>query len=197
MIEVLRSSINNGKYHDDADDQLHWQAYITKSAQEIDAYNQNVDSRSRSSNDDSSNSRKDNDNKITMDDNNTDHLHDPYIISIGCNADNGVFKGQFEDLSIVNEISSLPIFYNDFVIYVYQLLKAKTCGAHVVKLYASILNIQDINYMNKIALSLGITCIIVVSSKIQLITVINEVQGLQAISVTSRNMRIWKVMLLK
>ena len=177
MIELLRSTINNGKIHEDMDNQINWQAYLTKSVQDINSYNEKIKS------DDSSSSNSDDNSN-----------HGSPIVAIGCNADSGVFKGQFEDLSILNEASSLPIFYNDFVIYVYQLLKAKTCGAHVVKLLASILTIQDINYMNKIALSLGITCVVVVSSKNQLIEVINEVQGLQAISVTSRNMRIWKVM---
>jgi len=186
MIEVLRSSINNGKYHDDADDHANWQAYLIKSSQDIDVYNKNIENKNLS-NDDSSSSNNDDSSSSNDDSSN------PYIVSIGCNAESGVFKGQFEDLSIVNEISTLPIFYNDFVIYVYQLLKAKTCGAYVVKLLASVLTIQDINYMNKIALSLGITCVVVVSSKNQLITVINEVHVLQAISVTSRNMRIWKV----
>lgn len=156
MIELLRASINNGKYKEDIDDTTEWHSYLTKVIQKC----------------------------TTL---------DPTIVSIGCNADTGTFKGQFEDLTILNEASTMPIFCNDFVVYVYQLLKAKTCGAHVVKLMASVLSVQDINYLNKIASSLGVLCVVVVSSKVQLIDVVTNVIGLKAISVTSRNMRIWKV----
>ena len=163
MIELLRASINNGKYKEDMDDTNEWHSYLTKVTQKCTALDPTTPTR---------------------------------IVSIGCNADTGIFKGQFEDLTILNEISPMPIFCNDFVVYVYQLLKAKTCGAQVVKLMASVLSVQDINYLNKIANSLGVLCVVVVSSKVQLMDVVTNVTGLKAISVTSRNMRIWKVIVL-
>lgn len=41
--------------------------------------------------------------------------------------------------------------------------------------------------------ALGLLCIVVVSSKPQLIEVVNTVPGLQVISVSSRNMRQWRL----
>ena len=45
----------------------------------------------------------------------------------------------------------------------------------------------------KIAKVLGIVCVVVVSSKTQLLEVLNVIPTVQALSVSSRNMRLWKV----
>jgi hypothetical protein len=51
----------------------------------------------------------------------------------------------------------------------------------------------DIAYLVKIAKVLGIVCVVVVSSKSQLLEVLSAVPAVQALSVSSRNMRLWKV----
>eukprot|EP01035_Chromulina_nebulosa_P028896 gene28896-38217_t len=57
------------------------------------------------------------------------------IAGIGCHADSGAFRGQYEDLEIIKKATtSLPVFCNDFVIYAYQLFKAKSSGADALKL---------------------------------------------------------------
>ena len=58
---------------------------------------------------------------------------------------------------------------------------------------ASVLPVQDIDYLVKIAKALGLLCVVVVSSKVQLLEVLQGVPTLQALSVTSRNMRLWKI----
>jgi hypothetical protein len=45
----------------------------------------------------------------------------------------------------------------------------------------------------KIAKVLGIVCVVVVSSKTQLLEVLSVIPTVQALSVSSRNMRLWKV----
>jgi hypothetical protein len=60
----------------------------------------------------------------------------------------------------------------------------------------SVLSVQDVSYLVKISKAIGdLMCIAVVSSRNQLLDVLapGAVPGLQAISVTSRNMRLWKV----
>jgi indole-3-glycerol phosphate synthase len=85
------------------------------------------------------------------------------------------------------------VFCNDFVVYGYQLFRAKSSGADAVKLMASVLSTQDIEYLLKIAKALGLLCIVVVSSKVQLLDVLRAVPTVQALSVSSRNMRLWKI----
>ena len=53
--------------------------------------------------------------------------------------------------------------------------------------------ISDIAYLVKIAKVLGILCIVVVSSKVQLLEVLNVVPSVQSLSISSRNMKLWKV----
>lgn len=51
----------------------------------------------------------------------------------------------------------------------------------------------DIAYLVKIAKVLGLLCIVVVSSKVQLLEVLSAVPAVQSLSVSSRNMKLWKV----
>lgn len=118
---------------------------------------------------------------------------------------------------------ALPVFCNDFVVYAYQLFKgiqpsicslstnafshrprfsysspplAKSSGADAVKLMGSVLSVQDMSYLVKISRAIGdLFCVAVVSSKRQLLDLLTPgaVPGLEAVSVTSRNMRLWKV----
>jgi indole-3-glycerol phosphate synthase len=115
------------------------------------------------------------------------------VIALGSNADSGTFRGKYEDLSVLKLSSSLPVFCNDFVVYAYQIFQAKSSGSDSIKLMASVLTTQDLTYLVKIAKAFGLTCIVVVSSKVQLLDVLANVPDLQALSVTSRNMRLWKV----
>mmetsp|Transcript_4803 Transcript_4803/g.4958 ORF Transcript_4803/g.4958 Transcript_4803/m.4958 type:complete len:467 (+) Transcript_4803:1574-2974(+) len=114
-------------------------------------------------------------------------------VAIGANADSGIFRGQFEDVEALVKSSTLPVFCNDFVVYGYQLFRAKSSGADAIKLMASVLPIQDVAYLVKIAKVLGILCVVVVSSKVQLVDVLKAVPGVQALSVSSRNMKLWKI----
>lgn len=115
------------------------------------------------------------------------------VVAVGANTENSIFNGCYEDLAILNGATTLPVIYNDFVTSVFQLLQAKIHGAHAVKLLACVLEVKDLNYLIKVAKSLGLCAIIVVASKPQLLSVLSEVIGWQAVSVSSRNMRLWKV----
>lgn len=77
--------------------------------------------------------------------------------------------------------------------YAYQLFKAKSSGADAIKLSASILSVQDLSYLIKVAKAFNILCIVVVSSKQQLLSVVQTIPDLQAVSVSSRNMKVWKI----
>ena len=123
-----------------------------------------------------------------------EQLHSARVIGLGCHVDGSAFKGHYDDITTIKAVAStLPIICNDFVVYVFQLLQAKICGADSVKLMASILSIQDLAYMHKIAKAVDVTPIVVVSSKRQLLDVVRSVPELQAISVSSRNAQLWKI----
>mmetsp|Transcript_28210 Transcript_28210/g.40169 ORF Transcript_28210/g.40169 Transcript_28210/m.40169 type:complete len:928 (+) Transcript_28210:19-2802(+) len=119
------------------------------------------------------------------------------IAAIGCNVDSGTFRGQYEDLEVIKKrTKTLPVFCNDFVVYAYQLFNAKSSGADAVKLMCSVLSVQEVSYLVKIGRAIGdLMCVAVVSSKSQLLELLapGAVPGLQAVSISSRNMRLWKV----
>ena len=59
---------------------------------------------------------------------------------------------------------------------------------------AAVLTTQEVLYLIKVAKALRILCIVVVSSKQQLLDLLAAPSsGLQVVSVTSRNMRLWKL----
>ena len=71
--------------------------------------------------------------------------------------------------------------------------QARENGADVVRLHAAAMNAVDMTYLVKIAKTLQMTCLITCGSKTQLLSVLQHVSGLEAVSVTSRNLRLWKV----
>lgn len=128
----------------------------------------------------------------------------PNIVSVGVNVDTSVYKGNYDDLEVVKASATLqspdkrpyiPIICNDFVVYAYQIFQAKTKGADVIKLLASILPIQELSYLLKIAKSFNMTPIITVSSKKQLLEVCSSMKAkdIDIISITNRNQKLWKI----
>lgn len=81
-------------------------------------------------------------------------------IALGANVDFGTFRGQYEDVDAMKLNTKLPVFCNDFIVYGYQIFKAKSSGADVVKLMAAILSPADINYLIKVAKALRIACMV-------------------------------------
>jgi indole-3-glycerol phosphate synthase len=77
----------------------------------------------------------------------------PVLGALGINVDFGTFRGSYEDVEELRratdagaaagvEIPDLPIMCSDFVVYAYQLFRAKSSGADAVKLMASVLSVQ-------------------------------------------------------
>lgn len=89
--------------------------------------------------------------------------------------------------------SALPVICDDLVMYAYQLFRARECGADMVRLHASALAPADLSYLVKTAKTLQLLPLVTVASKPQLLAVLKSVPGLAVMSVTSRNMKLWKV----
>ncbi len=114
------------------------------------------------------------------------------IVAIGCQTESSIYKGQFEDITSLRSID-LPVLCDDFVLYGYQLFRARECGADMVRLHMAILPIEEAQYLLKTARALNMQAIMTVSSKPQLLDLLRLIQGVEMISITSRNMRLWKV----
>lgn len=115
------------------------------------------------------------------------------IVAVSAQADSSVFQGQYEDYESLKKMTSYPVISNDFVLFAYQLFRAKASGADAVKLMASALPMQDVAYLAKTAKVLGLNTIVVVNSKEQLLAVLEGIPVVEAISVSSRNMKLWKI----
>ena len=96
-------------------------------------------------------------------------------VAVGCHVDSSNFRGSFEDLEELKKSGSLPVICDDFILYGYQIFRAKASGADVIKLMASILTTQEIVYNSKVAKALGLSVIVVVYSKPQLLDVLDKV----------------------
>ena len=123
------------------------------------------------------------------------------VVAVGCSVDSSTYRGSYEDLETlrtfsqgsVNGLNKMPIVCADFVVYAYQLFKAKASGADAIKVNAAVLPAAEVAYMCKIARKIKLDVICVCSSKTQVLQVL-EAAGplLAAISISSRNSRLWK-----
>jgi indole-3-glycerol phosphate synthase len=107
-----------------------------------------------------------------------------------------LITNRYEDLETLRESPTgkvLPVIANDFVLYAYQLFRAKSSGADAIKLHASILPPTEISYMAKIARKINLGVVVVVSTMPQLMAVLGSVPELNTLSISNRNMRLWKI----
>ncbi len=95
---------------------------------------------------------------------------DPVEIAISCKkggasclsvlTDETFFQGSFEVLSEVRKQVDLPLLCKDFILHPYQIHQARYAGADAVLLIAAILSDQDLNYLKKIAIGLGLSILV-------------------------------------
>ena len=101
-------------------------------------------------------------------------------MAVGCHADSRSFGGQFEDVEILKKATStLPVFCDDFIMYGYQIFRAKAVGADVIKLMGALITPQEISYFIKIAKALNMESVVVVNSKQQLLDVLAQVPNVK------------------
>ena len=79
--------------------------------------------------------------------------------AISCLTEESYFKGSSEYLSKIRSTVKLPILRKDFIFDSYQIYEAKYIGANAVLLIAAVLSSAEIDYLNKLALSLGLECL--------------------------------------
>ncbi len=75
-------------------------------------------------------------------------------------TDKTFFQGGFDVLIHVRKTVDIPILCKDFILMPYQLFQARASGADAVLLIAAILSDQDLNYLGKVAESIGLTVLV-------------------------------------
>jgi indole-3-glycerol phosphate synthase len=101
-------------------------------------------------------------------------------------TDTDFFGGKKEDLVAARSVNNIPILRKDFMIDEYQIIEAKSWGADIVLLIASILTPQQINDFGKLAQSLGMSVLLEVHNLAELERSICP--NLDAIGVNNRNL---------
>lgn len=116
---------------------------------------------------------------------------------LGCNVDGSNFLGSFADADSMRtlDLPSAPstLFCSDFVLYAYQLFRARAEGADWVKLHSAFNTNTELSYLAKTARTMKMESVVVVYSASQALSVLNSVLEVQGICVSSKNINLWKV----
>ena len=102
-------------------------------------------------------------------------------------TDKYYFGGSHEDLKVARSFNFCPILRKDFIIDEYQVIEAKSLGADVILLIASILDKSEINHLGGLAQSLGMEVLLEVHSEDELHRSISDKVNL--IGVNNRNLK--------
>jgi indole-3-glycerol phosphate synthase len=102
-------------------------------------------------------------------------------------TDKQFFQGGFEVLVQVRQAVDLPLLCKDFILSPYQLYQARAAGADAALLIAAILTDQDMNYLLRVARSLGLTALVEVHDAAELERVL-ALDGVQLIGINNRDL---------
>lgn len=100
-------------------------------------------------------------------------------------TDEKFFQGGFQILERVRKAVKIPLLCKDFIIYPYQIFKARVHGADAVLLIAAVLSDQDLIYFLKIVKSLGMTALV----EVHTLSELDRVLGLSAVELVGINNR--------
>ena len=110
-------------------------------------------------------------------------------------TDQKFFQGSFENLQLIRAAGvTLPMLCKEFVIYPYQIYRARVAGADAVLLIAAILSDQDLQYFLKIINALGMTALIEVHTLPELDRVL-ALEGVKLVGINNRNLADFSVSL--
>ncbi len=106
------------------------------------------------------------------------------------------FQGSFDYLQQIRDAVDLPLLCKDFVIYPYQIYRARLHGADAVLLIAAILSDKDLRYFTKIAATVGMAVLIEVHTLEELDRVLSlpdPQPQRQMIGINNRNLETFSV----
>lgn len=105
-------------------------------------------------------------------------------------TDKHYFGGSSEDLKVARSFNFCPILRKDFMIDEYQVIEAKSLGADVILLIASVLDKKEIEKLGGLAQSLGMQVLLEVHNEEELVRSISEKVNL--IGVNNRDLKTFK-----
>ena len=106
-------------------------------------------------------------------------------------TDKSFFQGGFNILLKVRKNVSLPILCKDFIISPYQIYQARSSGADAILLIASILSDQDLRYLKKVAIDIGMHILVEVHNLKEIDRVLN-LGGFSLIGINNRDLSTFK-----
>ena len=109
-------------------------------------------------------------------------------------TDSEFFQGSFDYLHQIRQAVALPLLCKEFIIYPYQIFKARVAGADAVLLIAAILSDQDLIYFTRIARALGMAALVETHTPEEFERVI-RLEGIQLIGINNRNLEDFSVSL--
>ncbi len=107
-------------------------------------------------------------------------------------TDREFFQGSFEYLAAVRQAVDVPLLCKEFILYPYQIYRARSCGADAILLIAAILTDQDLQYFSKIIRSLGMIPLVEVHSLAEFDRVL-ALPELPLIGINNRNLEDFSV----
>ena len=106
-------------------------------------------------------------------------------------TDSRYFGGSLDDLLIARASCKLPLLRKEFVIDEYQIIEAKTFGADIILLIASILKKEEIKLFSELAKSIGLEVLLEVHNEEELNRSI--MASIDMIGVNNRNLKTFEV----
>lgn len=107
-------------------------------------------------------------------------------------TDQRFFQGSFEYLQQIRSAVAVPLLCKDFVIYLYQIYRARASGADAILLIAAILSDQDLQYFVKIVHAVGMTALVEVHTLAELDRVL-AIPSVKLIGINNRNLEDFSV----
>ncbi|GAA4767698.1 MULTISPECIES: indole-3-glycerol phosphate synthase TrpC [Flavobacterium] len=115
------------------------------------------------------------------------------VSGISVLTDGEYFGGSLDDLLLAKASVKVPLLRKEFIIDEYQILEAKSNGADVILLIASVLTYPEIKSLSEFAHSLGLEVLLEVHNKEELDKSI--MPSLDMIGVNNRNLKTFEVSL--
>jgi len=107
-------------------------------------------------------------------------------------TDEEFFQGRMEYLRQIRQATDVPLLCKDFIIYPYQIYRARVHGADAVLLIAAILSDKDLQYFLKITAALGMAALIEVHTAAELVRVLS-LDGVALVGINNRNLEDFSV----
>jgi indole-3-glycerol phosphate synthase len=107
-------------------------------------------------------------------------------------TDERFFQGHIDSLQQIRQATELPLLCKDFIIYPYQLYRARVNGADAVLLIAAILSDKDLQYFLKITHALGMGALVEVHTAEEMERVM-ALQDIALVGINNRNLEDFSV----